>query len=72
MKKFFAFITLLLFAAVTLTGCGGSTEKTTSEKPAGETAKTQTQPLKVAFIYVGPVGDAGWTYAHEQGRLYLE
>ncbi len=25
-------------------------------------------PLKVAFVYVGPVGDFGWTYAHEQGR----
>jgi basic membrane protein A and related proteins len=25
-------------------------------------------PLKVAFTYVGPVGDAGWTYAHERGR----
>ena len=23
---------------------------------------------KAAFIYVGPVGDAGWTYAHDQGR----
>ena len=30
------------------------------------------QPLKVGFIYVGPVGDAGWTYAHNQGRLELE
>ncbi|MGH8447331.1 MAG: BMP family ABC transporter substrate-binding protein, partial [Solimonas sp.] len=29
-------------------------------------------PLKVAFVYIGPVGDAGWTYAHEQGRLALE
>jgi len=28
--------------------------------------------LKVGFVYVGPVGDAGWTYAHDQGRLYLE
>jgi basic membrane protein A len=27
---------------------------------------------KVAFVYVGPVGDMGWTYAHDQGRLYLE
>ncbi len=27
---------------------------------------------KVAFIYVGPVGDAGWTYAHDLGRKYLE
>ena len=26
---------------------------------------------KVAFIYVGPVGDAGWTYQWDQGRRYL-
>ena len=26
------------------------------------------EPLKVAFVYIGPVGDAGWTYAHEQGH----
>jgi basic membrane protein A and related proteins len=25
-----------------------------------------------AFIYVGPVGDAGWTYRHDQGRQCLE
>ena len=24
---------------------------------------------KVGFVYVGPVGDGGWTYEHEQGRL---
>src|SRR5207244_9127961 len=29
-------------------------------------------PFKVAFVYVGPVGDAGWTYAHDQGRLAVE
>jgi basic membrane protein A and related proteins len=28
--------------------------------------------LKVAFIYVGPVGDAGWTYQHDQARQSLE
>jgi basic membrane protein A and related proteins len=28
--------------------------------------------LQVGFIYVGPVGDYGWTYAHDQGRKYLE
>ncbi len=27
---------------------------------------------KVAFIYVGPVGDAGWTYQWDQGRKYVE
>ncbi|MCX8127662.1 MAG: BMP family ABC transporter substrate-binding protein [Synergistetes bacterium] len=30
------------------------------------------EKLKVGFVYVGPVGDAGWTYAHDQGRKYLE
>src|SRR5476649_1747015 len=30
------------------------------------------EPFKVGFVYVGPVGDAGWTYAHDQGRLALE
>src|SRR5919108_99314 len=28
--------------------------------------------LKVGFIYVGPVGDYGWSYAHDRGRKYLE
>ncbi|MGI9353506.1 MAG: BMP family ABC transporter substrate-binding protein [Rhizobiaceae bacterium] len=26
------------------------------------------EPLKVAFVYLGPIGDHGWTFAHEQGR----
>ncbi|MEM9639983.1 MAG: BMP family ABC transporter substrate-binding protein [Pseudomonadota bacterium] len=27
------------------------------------------EPVKVGFIYVGPVGDFGWSYEHDQGRL---
>ena len=27
---------------------------------------------KVGFIYVGPVGDLGWTYRHDIGRLAIE
>ena len=30
------------------------------------------EPLKVAFIYIGPVGDYGWTWAHDKGRKELE
>lgn len=29
-------------------------------------------PFKVAFVYVAPIGDLGWTYSHEQGRLAVE
>ena len=29
-------------------------------------------PLKVGFVYVGPIGDFGWSYQHDQGRLAVE
>jgi basic membrane protein A and related proteins len=35
-------------------------------------AAAQDDPLKVGFIYVGPVGDYGWTYQHDQGRQAVE
>jgi basic membrane protein A len=28
--------------------------------------------LQVGFVYVSPIGDAGWSYAHDQGRLYID
>ncbi|CAN5676333.1 BMP family ABC transporter substrate-binding protein [soil metagenome] len=34
-------------------------------------AKQADGPFKVAFVYVGPIGDLGWTWAHDQGRLAL-
>lgn len=30
------------------------------------------QKLKVGFIYVGPVGDHGWSYQHDVGRKAIE
>ena len=30
------------------------------------------EALKVGFIYVGPIGDHGWTYQHHQGLLAVE
>ncbi|MEM8792912.1 MAG: BMP family ABC transporter substrate-binding protein [Pseudomonadota bacterium] len=32
----------------------------------------QAADLKVGFVYVGPIGDHGWTYQHDQGRLAIE
>lgn len=28
--------------------------------------------LKVGFVYVGPIGDFGWNYQHNEGRLMVE
>jgi len=35
-------------------------------------APKEAGPLKVAFAYVGPVGDAGWTFAHDKARREAE
>jgi len=35
-------------------------------------AESGEKSVKAGFIYVGPVGDAGWTYAHDQGRKQME
>ena len=35
-------------------------------------APAKAEPLKIAFAYVGPVGDGGWTFAHDNGRKAVE
>ena len=30
------------------------------------------EPLKVGFVYVGPIGDHGWTYQHHEGLKAVE
>ncbi|HEX2539900.1 MAG TPA: BMP family ABC transporter substrate-binding protein [Caldimonas sp.] len=35
-------------------------------------ASRSAEPLTVGFVYVSPVGDAGWTYQHELGRREME
>src|ERR1044071_10387545 len=30
------------------------------------------QPLRIGFVYVGPMGDGGWTFAHDIGRKSME
>jgi basic membrane protein A and related proteins len=36
------------------------------------TAASAQQPLQVGFVYVSPIGDAGWTFQHDQGRKEME
>ncbi len=35
-------------------------------------APAQAAPLQACFVYVSPVGQAGWSYQHDQGRLVME
>jgi simple sugar transport system substrate-binding protein len=64
---------LTAVAAAALVGCGKKEEPApapASAPVAAEPAKPE--PLKIAFAYVGPVGDGGWTFAHDNGRKALE
>jgi basic membrane protein A and related proteins len=70
----------LVAAAAGLVGCGKK------EEPAAATAAqaasaaaavvasapAKPEPLKIAFAYVGPVGDGGWTFAHDNARKAVE
>ena len=38
---------------------------------AGVSSAAQAQ-LKIGFVYVGPIGDHGWSYEHNTGRLAIE
>jgi len=60
---------LTAIAAAALVGCGKK-EEPKAEAPAAAPAKAE--PLKIAFAYVGPVGDGGWTFAHDNGRKAIE
>ena len=39
---------------------------------SGSTKGHTATPYKVAWIYVGPHKDGGWSQAHDQGRLYVQ
>ncbi len=64
-------------ASAALVGCG---KRDASPAPAAApaapapaaAAPAAASPLNIAFAYVGPVGDGGWTFAHDNGRKALE
>jgi basic membrane protein A and related proteins len=62
-------VALSALAAAALTACG---KKEEAPKPAEAPAAAKPEPLKIAFAYVGPVGDGGWTFAHDNARKALE
>ena len=57
----------ILLAVVVLAAIGWHIASDDSSKKAATEDR-----LKVGFIYVGPTGDHGWTYQHDQARLKLE
>lgn len=67
-------------AAAALIGCGKKEEApapaaapaTPAPTAAAPAPAPAAGPLNIAFAYVGPVGDGGWTFAHDNARKALE
>lgn len=64
---------VMAVTATALMGCG----KTEPDAAPGGASKATPlpiaiEPLHIAFAYIGPVGDAGWNHAHNEGRLAVE
>ncbi len=81
MKRIIALL-LAIMMTIALTACGGasSADQAASDNQASNTSSdaenasdsTDNSDMVVGFIYTGPIGDGGYTYSHDQGRLYLE
>lgn len=65
-------VALSAVAAAALVGCGKKEEPAPAPAPAAAAPAAKPEPLKIAFAYVGPVGDGGWTFAHDNGRKAIE
>ncbi|MFC5648495.1 BMP family ABC transporter substrate-binding protein [Paenibacillus solisilvae] len=81
-KKLTAVLLFVLTLAAVLSGCSSGKEKeetdtttantATNGAPKDDSADTAKKTPRVAFVYIGPPGDGGWTYQHDQGRKFME
>jgi len=60
----------MTFIAVLAAACGKQETPPApkAEAPKAAASPAAPEPLKVGFVYVSPVGDAGWTSQHHLGR----
>ncbi|TCK59860.1 BMP family ABC transporter substrate-binding protein [Seleniivibrio woodruffii] len=73
MKKLLLLAVLAAF--LVLPGCSKKKEEETKAPETAAPAETAAAPegkeIRAAFVYVGPVGDGGWTFAHDMGRQVM-
>jgi basic membrane protein A len=79
-----ALLSVTVLVAIVLGACAVPATVPAPAPAEGEAAPVEAAPsavqipevvdgkFNVAFVYVGPIGDAGWTYAHNEGREYVE
>jgi basic membrane protein A len=71
-RSMFKLAAVSALAITALAACGKKEEPVAvAPAPAAE-APAKAEPLKVAFAYVGPVGDGGWSFAHDTARKKVQ
>jgi basic membrane protein A and related proteins len=57
-------------AATFVAACAFSLAPSGAFSQSKDAAKTE--PLKIGFVYVAPLSDAGWVHQHDEGRKAVE
>ena len=70
-KRLWTLLALVTVVALLVTACKPAATPT-PVPPTPTPLPAPPEKLKAAFVYVAPIGDLGWTWAHEQGRLMVE
>ena len=80
--KWILLLAFLLIFVLMSVGCGqqsapAAVEEETQTEPQEEVGSADVEEVEpeetlIAFAYVGPISDEGWTWTHDQGRLAVE
>ncbi|MBB3111258.1 basic membrane protein A [Paenibacillus phyllosphaerae] len=78
-------LALLIMVVFALAGCSSNGNGNSGTETANATANatdgattvsnataSEKKTPRVAFVYIGPPGDGGWTFQHDEGRKYME
>ncbi len=81
-RRFLLVLSILLAFTLVAAACGDDDETSTDDTSddtsddatddATDDASGGASDITAAFIYIGEPGDAGWTWAHDQGRMWAE
>ena len=71
-KQILWFVSILLVLSFALTACGQTEEVETEEVGGFQIPAPEEGKYNVAFVYVGPHDDGGWSQAHDVGRMYVQ
>lgn len=75
-QRLWTFLLLTVILSLALAACGGGAAEPAADQPEQvggyQIPAVQEGKYNVAFVYVGPHNDGGWSQAHDVGRLYVQ